>query len=258
MNRRLGGWFGPALGALVLLACTVPSLAAEPTVAAAGSIEQLAQQAGTPEVSSAVRWIVTLTALSVIPGIVMLMTPFTRFVIVLSLVRQALGLQQAPPNQVLIGLALVLSVAVMQPTLDEVNATAIQPYLSGKMDTGEAYRVGIAPMRAYMLAHTHRDELRTAIRIARIARPDTLDDLPISVVVTGYVLSELESAFVTAVKVYLPFLVVDLVVASILLGTGMMMLPPVVISLPFKLLLFVLMDGWSLIVLGITGAGGGG
>jgi len=163
-------------------------------------------------------------------------------------------LQQSPPNQVLIGLALVLSVAVMQPTLDVVHRDAVQPYLAGRIDSAEAWEAGVGPMRRFMLAHTQRDELRTAIRIARIERPETLDDLPLSVVVTGYVLSELEAAFVTAVKVYLPFLVVDLVVASVLLGTGMMMLPPVVISLPFKLLLFVLMDGWSLLVLGLTGA----
>lgn len=218
-------------------------------------LSELARATTEPEVAQAVRWIVALTAMSVLPGVVMLMTPFTRFVIVLSLVRQALGLQQSPPNQVLVGLALILSVAVMQPTLDVVHRDAVEPYLAGEIDTGEAWDAAVAPMRTFMLSHTRRDELRTAIRIARIEeRPASLDDLPLSVVVTGYVLSELETAFVTAVKVYLPFLVVDLVVASVLLGTGMMMLPPVVISLPFKLLLFVLMDGWSLLVLGLTGA----
>jgi flagellar biosynthesis protein FliP len=206
------------------------------------------------EVSSAVRWIVMLTTLSLIPGIVLLMTPFTRFVIVFSLLRQALGLQQAPPNQVLVALSLIMSVAVMQPTLAQVQSSALQPYLDGQMDTGQAYTAAVGPMREFMLAHTRREELQTAIRVARLEKPETLDDLPVSVVVMGYVLSELESAFVSAIKVYVPFLVVDLVIASILLGTGMMMLPPVVISLPFKLLLFVLMDGWTMLVLGLTGA----
>ena len=237
--------------ALVLALIPGVGLAQEVTPAGLGD---LARATTEPEVAQAVRWIVALTAMSVLPGIVMLMTPFTRIVIVLSLVRQALGLQQSPPNQVLIGLALILSMAVMQPTIDVVHRDAVQPYLAGELDTGEAWERAMGPMRAFMLTHTQRDELKTAIRIARIPRPETLDELPLTVVVTGYVLSELEAAFITAVKVYLPFLVVDLVVASVLLGTGMMMLPPVVISLPFKLMLFVLMDGWSLLVLGLTGA----
>lgn len=232
------------------------ALAADPPTAdvVGPALEQLATQAAEPEVSSAIRWIVMMTSLSVLPGIVMLMTPFTRFVIVLSLLRQALGLQQSPPNQVLIGLAILLSITVMQPTLSEVNENAVQPYVAGAIDTGEAYEQAMGPLRTYMFAHIQRDELETAIRIARVARPETLDDLPATVVITAYVLSELETAFITAVKVYIPFLVVDLVVASILLGMGMMMLPPVVISLPFKLMLFVLMDGWSLLILGLTGA----
>ncbi|MEZ4235198.1 MAG: flagellar type III secretion system pore protein FliP [Myxococcota bacterium] len=233
-----------------LLALPAVALAEAPPV----GLSDLAQATNEPEVAQAVRWIVALTAMTVLPGIVMLMTPFTRIVIVLSLVRQALGLQQSPPNQVLIALALVLSMAVMQPTLEVVQRDAVQPYLAGEIETGAAWDAAMGPMRRFMLAHTERDELRTAIKIARIPRPETLDDLPLTVVVTGYVLSELQTAFVTAVKVYLPFLVVDLVTASILLGTGMMMLPPVVLSMPFKLLLFVLMDGWSLLVLGLTGA----
>ena len=127
-------------------------------------------------------------------------------------------------------------------------------FVAGDISTVDAWDAGIVPLRAHMLQHTRREELQTAIRIGRMAKPKTLDEVPISVVVTGYVLSELQGAFVTAVKVYIPFLVVDLVVASILLGMGMMMLPPVVISLPFKLLLFVLMDGWSLLIVGLTGA----
>lgn len=246
-----------AAAALVLLALfAMPGLAfaQDGALPAGDGLAAMASGLDAPETSSAVRWVVLLTTLSVLPGVALLMTPFTRFVIVFSLLRQALGLQQSPPNQVLIGLSLLLSLAVMQPTLQQVNSEALQPYLAGQLDTGPAVEKALVPMRTFMLKATDRDDLQTAIRVARLPKPDTLADLPTTVIVTGYVLSELESAFVTAVKIYIPFLVVDLVVASILLGTGMMMLPPVVISLPFKLLLFVLMDGWTLLVLGLTGA----
>ncbi len=217
-----------------------------------GPVAAWANAGADPSVSSAVQWVVLLTSLSFLPALVLLTTPFTRFVIVFSLLRQALGLQQSPPNQVLVGLSLLLSFAVMQPTWTQVDEQAVQPYVAGEIDTPEAYARAIKPLRAHMLANTRREELGTAIKVSRITRPATLDELPTSVVVTGYVLSELETAFVAAVKVYVPFLVVDLVVASVLLGMGMMMLPPVVISLPFKLLLFVLMDGWSLLLVSLA------
>jgi flagellar biosynthetic protein FliP len=204
-------------------------------------------------VGQAVRLIMMLTALSVVPAILLLMTPFTRFVIVFSLMRQALGLQQSPPNQVLIGLSLALSLVVMQPTVTEVNTLAIQPYMAGEMTTTDALSVGMAPMRKFMLANVQRDDLASSLRISRIERPTSIDEIPSSVVVTSFVLSELRAAFSIAVKVYIPFLVIDIIVASVLLGMGMMMLPPVVISLPFKLLIFVLMDGWTLLVTGLAG-----
>ncbi len=242
---------------MIALLAAVSALAADPVAAdlVATGVATLDTASSDPQVSSAVRWIVLLTSLSVLPGVALLMTPFTRYIIVFSLLRQALGLQQSPPNQVLIGLSVILTLAVMKPTFDQVNAEAVQPYLAGTIETGVAVDVGMAPMRRYMLENTDRQELKTAIKVARITRPDTLEDLPSAVVVTGFALTELERAFVTGVKIYAPFLVVDLVVASILLGMGMMMVPPAVISLPFKLLLFVLMDGWSLLVLGLTGAG---
>lgn len=204
-------------------------------------------------VGQAVRLIMMLTALSVVPAVLLLMTPFTRFVIVFSLMRQALGLQQSPPNQVLIGLSLALSLVVMQPTVTQVNDTAIQPYMAGEMTTTDALAIGMKPMRAFMLANVQRDDLASSLRISRIERPASLDEIPSSVVVTSFVLSELRAAFSIAVKVYIPFLVIDIIVASVLLGMGMMMLPPVVISLPFKLLIFVLMDGWTLLVVGLAG-----
>jgi flagellar biosynthetic protein FliP len=204
------------------------------------------------DVSGAVRLIVLLTALTFLPAVVLVMTPFTRFIIVFSLLRQALGLQQTPPNQVLVGLALFLSLMVMGPTVKEVQDTAVDPYMSGQLETGEAITRAMAPMRAFMLANTQRDEMVTVMRIAALDRPEALEDIPTPVVVSAFVLSELETAFVIAIKVYVPFLVIDLVVASVLLGMGMMVLPPVVISLPFKLLVFVLMDGWGLLVMNMV------
>jgi flagellar biosynthesis protein FliP len=211
-------------------------------------VSQVADLVDGDEVSVAVRLVVLLSAMTFIPAMILVMTPFTRFVIVFSLLRQALGLQQSPPNQVLIGLSLFLSMLVMQPTLDQVNAESLQPYLAGEIKTGQAIQGGIVPVRAFMLANVHSDDMQTMLRIARLPRPESLEDIPTSAVVSAYMLTELKTAFVIAIKVYIPFLVMDLVVASVLLAMGMMMLPPVIISLPFKLLLFVLMDGWGLLM----------
>ncbi len=211
-------------------------------------VAQVAELVNGNEVSVAVRLVVLLSAMTFIPAMILVMTPFTRFVIVFSLLRQALGLQQSPPNQVLIGLSLFLAMLVMQPTLDQVNANAVQPYMNGEIETAQAMDAAIGPVRAFMLANVHSDDMQTMMRIARLPRPETLDDIPTSAVVSAYMLTELKTAFVIAIKVYIPFLVMDLVVASVLLAMGMMMLPPVIISLPFKLLLFVLMDGWGLLM----------
>jgi flagellar biosynthetic protein FliP len=229
-----------------------PAWAQEVVPSLGQAIEQAAAASPDEATDASVRMVLMLTALSLLPGLMLAMTPFTRFVIVFSLLRQALGLQQSPPNQILIGLSLALSMLVMQPTLQEVWDDGVEPYMEGEITSMEAYEATMAPMRAFMLRNVHRDDLATAMRLSRMPRPETLDDVPTPVVVTGFVLSELRTAFVIAVKIYVPFLVVDLVVASTLLGMGMMMLPPVVISLPFKLMVFVLMDGWGLLVTGMV------
>ena len=241
---------------LLLLFVVAPAHAQEvadslPTLGTA--IEGAVSAAPGEATDTSVRLVLMLTAMSLLPGLLLAMTPFTRFIIVFSLLRQALGLQQSPPNQILVGLSLALTLMVMRPTLDESWTNGVQPYMNGEIATMEAYEQSIDPMRTFMLRNVARDDLGTAMRLARMPRPDSLDDIPTSVVVTGFVLSELRTAFVIAVKVYIPFLVVDLVVASTLLGMGMMMLPPVVISLPFKLMVFVLMDGWALLVTGMVG-----
>lgn len=214
--------------------------------------ELLTSALDAPASSSAVQMIVLLSAIAILPGLVTLTTPFVRFVVVLSLVRQALGLQQSPPNQVIVALAIVLSAVVMRPTIDLVDQQALTPYLAGQIDTPTAFVAAAGPMRQFMLHQVRRDDLQASIRIAHIERPATVDDLPLPVIVTGYVLSELRAALVIGVKVYLPFVVIDLIVASVLLGSGMMMLPPVVVSMPVKLLVFVLMDGWTLLLVGLA------
>jgi flagellar biosynthetic protein FliP len=208
----------------------------------------MADEARELPVATTVRLVVIMTALTFLPAVLLVMTPFTRFIIVFALMRQALGLQQSPPNQVLIGLALFLSLMIMGPTLDQVKDTAVDPYLAGEMETGDAVRTAMAPMRQFMFHHTRRSDLGAVMEMGRVERPDSLDDLPTPVVVSAFILSELKTAFVIGVKVYIPFLVVDVIVANVLLGMGMMVLPPVIISLPFKLMLFVLMDGWTLLV----------
>ncbi len=230
-----------------------PPPARDPALPTLGEAIEGAVASSPQEATDAsVRLVLLLTGLSLLPGVLLAMTPFTRFIIVFSLLRQALGLQQSPPNQILVGLSLALTMLVMQPTLQQSWDEGVQPYMAGELSTEVAYDHAITPMRTFMLRNVQREDLATAMRLARMPRPDSLEDVPTAVVVTGFVLSELRTAFVIAVKVYVPFLVVDLVVASTLLGMGMMMLPPVVISLPFKLMVFVLMDGWGLLVTGMV------
>jgi flagellar biosynthesis protein FliP len=248
-----------------LIGCTLLlGLAAFPAIAAAQGVPEAGPDvlgeaavslvAGTEElpVSAALRLVLILTAMTFLPAVLLVMTPFTRFVIVFALLRQALGLQQAPPNQVLIGLSLFLSLLIMQPTLTEVNTDAVEPFLAGEMQPVEAIQVGLEPMRSFMLHNTRGDDLAAVLTIGDMEEPPTLEEIPTAAVVSAFVLSELKTAFVIAIKVYLPFLVIDMVIASLLLGMGMMMLPPVIISLPFKLLLFVLMDGWNLLIRSMT------
>ena len=238
-----------AFALIVIASLVCPELAmAQATGGLDAGVAELAANVTGDEVSTAVRLVMLLTALTFLPAVVLVMTPFTRFIIVFSLLRQALGLQQSPPNQILLGLSLFLTMLVMQPTFTQVNETAIQPYMAGEMETGEAFTNAITPMREFMVDNVRRDDLASILSIARMERPQTVEEIPTSAIASAYLLSELKTSFIIAVKIYIPFLMLDIVVASILLGMGMMVLPPVVISLPFKILLFVLMDGWGLLV----------
>jgi flagellar biosynthetic protein FliP len=198
--------------------------------------------------SSSVVIILAVTALSVAPAILLLTTSFTKIFVVLSLTRNALGLQSTPPTQVLAGLALFLTLFVMSPVLTQVNNAGVQPYLKGDMTQSQAFDAGVKPLRQFMVSHTRSEELALITKAAQQPRPKNAASVPLSTLVPAFVLSELRSAFVIGFVIFVPFLVIDLVVAAVLMSMGMMMLPPVTISLPFKILLFVLVDGWGLIV----------
>ena len=198
--------------------------------------------------SSSVVVILAITALSVAPALLLLTTSFTKIFVVLGLTRNALGLQATPPNQVLAGLALFLTLFVMSPVLTKVNDQGVQPYLRGDLTQTQAFEAGVKPLRSFMVAHTRTEELALITQAAGQPKPRNAATVPLTTLVPAFVLSELRSAFVIGFLVFIPFLVIDLVVSAALMSLCMMMLPPVTVSLPFKLLLFVLVDGWGLIV----------
>ena len=207
------------------------------------------EDAGEPTtLSTALQVMFLLTILTLAPSILILMTSFSRFVIVLSFLRQAMGTQQTPPTQVLIGLALFLTFFVMSPVITEINDKALQPYLNEEITQGKALELAQTPIKTFMLKQTREKDLALVINMAQGERPETLDEVKIQSVVPAFVISELKTAFQIGFLIYIPFLILDMVVASILLSMGMMMLPPVLISLPFKLMLFVMVDGWHLTV----------
>ncbi|UQX87966.1 flagellar type III secretion system pore protein FliP [Jatrophihabitans telluris] len=198
--------------------------------------------------SNSVTILILLTVISVAPSILLLMTSFTKIFVVLSLTRNALGLTGVPPNQVLAGLSLFLSLFIMGPTVSAVNKLGIQPYLKGTKSQAVAFHDGIAPMRDFMLHHTRSEEIALMLRAGHLPNPPTPDKLDLTTLIPAFVLSELRSAMIIGFVIYIPFLIIDMVVSSSLMSLGMMMLPPVSVSLPFKLLLFVLVDGWGLII----------
>ena len=198
--------------------------------------------------SESIILIIGLTLLSVAPSLVIMLTSFTRIVIVFSLVRSALGVQSIPPNQVVIGLSLFLSLFIMGPTLDQMNEVGLQPYLDGEKTQSEAYDAAVAPLREFMFANTGNDELELMLAAQNIEEPPAgPEDVSMSALIPAFILSELKAAFVIGFVVFMPFLVIDLVVSAVLMSLGMMMLPPVFVSLPFKILLFVMVNGWVLV-----------
>jgi flagellar biosynthetic protein FliP len=223
-----------------------PRVPAAPADPATGSVTVDIDGPDKPSTSLTV--ILGITLLSVAPALLLMMTSFTKIVVVLSLSRNALGLQGVPPNQVLVGLALFLSLFVMGPVLGQVNDAGVQPYLKGEKSQSQAFDDGVQPLRGFMLDHTRKDELAMLSKVAERKLPETRADVPLTTLIPAFVISELKSAFIIGFVIFVPFLVIDIVVSSALMSMGMMMLPPVMISLPFKLLLFVLVDGWGLVI----------
>jgi len=230
-----------ATGATNLVAGAVASAAASP---AGGNLSLVVDGGG----NSAIRIFLLMTALTFVPGALLAMSSFTRIVIVLSLLRQALGTPQLPPNQVIVGLSLFLSFFAMSPTLTKVWEGSIDPYLEGKISSGEAMQQGAAPMQRFMLAHTRESDLLLFYEKTGRAHPKSVDEIPFSVLVPSFMISELTTAFRMALFLFIPLVVIDLLLAALLMSLGMMMVPPVLISLPLKIGIFLLADGWHQVV----------
>lgn len=228
---------------LVLLAPTLAAAVMAPTLSLG------VKDAATPaEVSTALQVLLVLTILTVAPSILLMTTAFTRIIIVLGFVRQAMGTQSTPPNQILLGLALFLTFFIMAPTFNTINTEALQPYMAEKITQQQAMQRSVEVMRDFMFSQVQESELQLFIDITKEEQPAEKKDLSSMILIPAFMLSELKRSFQMGFMIYVPFLVIDMLVSSVLMSMGMMMLPPIVISLPFKLLLFVLVDGWQLVV----------
>jgi len=210
----------------------------------------------TDKPSSSITVLLGLTLLSLLPAILLTCTSFTKILVVLGLTRNALGLQQTPPNQVLAGLALFLSLFIMGPVLSDINEQGVQPYLNGDKSTSQAIEDGAGPLKSFMLDHTKDDELMLLTQVADRDLPDNRAEVGMTTLIPAFILSELKQAFIIGFIIFIPFLVIDLVVSGALMALGMMMMPPVMVSLPFKLLLFVLVDGWALVIKSVVSSYG--
>jgi flagellar biosynthesis protein FliP len=230
-----------ALAALLLPALAAAAAPGIPAVVVEG-------QPGGQSYSLTLQLLILMTAVTLLPSILLMMTAFTRIVIVLAILRQAIGAGQAPPNQVLVGLALFLTFFVMAPVISTINTEAVQPYMAGTIETTEALQRGVVPLKQFMLEQTRESDIATFVGIAGGEGYDSPEDVPLSVLVPAFATSELKTAFQIGFLLFIPFVIIDLVVASVLMSMGMMMLSPVLISLPFKIMLFVLVDGWSLVM----------
>jgi flagellar biosynthetic protein FliP len=200
------------------------------------------------DVVSSLQILFFLTIISLAPSILIMMTSFTRIIVVLHFVRSAIGTQQTPPNQVLIGLALFITLFIMSPIITQINEEALRPYSAGEISQDEAIQRGVAPLRTFMFEQVNDKDLALFIDLSRIEDVANQDDIPTTTLIPAFIISELRAAFIMGFLIYIPFIVIDMVVASTLMSMGMMMLPPVMISMPFKILLFILADGWSLVI----------
>jgi len=233
----------PLLAALA--AVLLPALA---DAAAPGIPAVVVEGEGGRSYSLTLQLLILMTAVTLLPSILLMMTAFTRIVIVLAILRQAIGAGQAPPNQILVGLALFLTFFVMAPTITTINTEAVQPYMAGSIESTEALKRAVVPLKQFMLAQTRESDIATFVGISGGQGYDAPEDVPLSVLVPAFATSELKTAFQIGFLLFIPFVIIDLVVASVLMSMGMMMLSPMLVSAPFKILLFVLVDGWSLVM----------
>jgi flagellar biosynthetic protein FliP len=240
----LSAWLGAPAGHAAPVPPTPPS---DPSQPDGGNVSiEINGLDGQP--STAVVTLIGITLLSVAPALLLMMTSFTKIFVVLAMTRNALSLPSIPPNQVLAGLALFLSLFVMWPVITEINTLGVQPYLNGSIDFNGAVAAGAGPLSKFMLAHTREEDIALMTRAARLANPANPESVPLQTLIPAFMISELRAAFIIGFVIFIPFLVIDIVVSAALMSMGMMMLPPVMISLPFKILLFILVDGWGLVI----------
>lgn len=250
-NNRKALYTSAAICLLVAVAVMwlVKPVLAEPIQLPNINLQIGGEDATSPQgLSSALQLVLLLTVLSLAPAILIMLTSFTRIIVVLSFLRSALATQQMPPNQILIGLALFLTFFVMAPVLQEVNNNALKPFMTGEIDQQTAFRQGMDPLRTFMFKQTREKDLALFVSLSKMERPRNFNDIPNHVLIPSFIISELKTAFQIGFIVFIPFLVIDMVVASALMSMGMLMLPPMMISLPFKILLFILVDGWDLVI----------
>lgn len=235
---------------LLPFACGAGALAAGQTPSAG----ELVSAPSAPETAMALRVAIGLTVLSLLPAMLVCMTGFLRIIIVLSMLRHAFGMQETPPNAALLGLSLFLTLFVMAPVAQDVNQHALQPFMQGSLSIEDAYARGAAPLRAFMVRQTREEDLALMLELSGAPKPNTLEEVSNVQLIPAFMLSELRVAFQIGFVIFLPFLLIDLIVSSVLMGLGMMMMPPVTVSLPIKILLFVLIDGWGLILRSTIGS----
>ncbi len=233
----------------VLLLPSLASAQVEPVV-----LKLAADAAEGQSYSLSMQILIIMTLLTVLPAVLLSTSAFVRIIIVLSILRQALGTAQTPPNQVLLGVALLLTFFVMSPVISEIRANAAEPYAAGELTMQQALEVGIQPLRTFMINQTRESDFNLFVDIARRTDIESVDDAPLSIIIPSFIVSELKTAFQIGFMIFIPFLVIDLVVSSVLMSMGMMMLSPMLISLPFKIMLFVLVDGWALIMGTLAGS----
>lgn len=248
MNLKARILWGSLLGALLVL-CLLPDVGSAQGLPPLPTLRiGVEPMEGPQQVSMVLQILFLLTVLSLAPAILVMMTSFTRLAVVFSMLRHAMGTQQMPPNQILIGLALLLTFFLMTPVYQRINTEALQPYLAEEISQEAALQKALEPVREFMFKQTRKKDLSLFLGISKSAKPHNLEEIPTTVLLSSFVVSELKTAFAIGFLIYVPFLVIDMVVASVLLSMGMMMLPPFMVSLPFKLMLFVLIDGWNLLV----------